>query len=233
MKNIYDQITLNHLIDIYRGSAAKRIAKYQSLPGAGKGKSLSRVDVERLVQTLCTKQVFKEYCVSNKMGFVSSYVKLGPVSRQLEIGQLQIVLTTTEEIAPESNGGKSWPSRKRKSCGDEDLVEEKVQPTKRVTKAAYKKDEKGSSSKSTRKQTEASKEKPMNLECFEKLMDKRSEICRRENIQCHHFLSTSAISEISKAMPRNINELNIIKGVENRQVTRFGELIIDVCNQTR
>lgn len=225
MRNIHDQITLNHIIDIYRGSGAKRVAHYQSLAGAGRGRSLSRVDVERLVQSLCTKQVLKEYCVSNKMGFVSSYVKVGPMARQLETGQLKIVLVTTEEEAPAPTATTTaWPSRKRRSAGEAEA--EKPKEGRWDTNA------------SRAKRAETRKPKPaapaadeMDMDCFDGLMAKRSEVCNKENIQCHHFLSNAAIGELSRKLPRTLAQLKAVKGIDERQVARFGETILSICKR--
>lgn len=229
---VHDQITLNHLIDIYRGSAAKRIAKYQGLPGAGKGKSLSRVDVERLVQCLCTKQVLKEYCVSNKMGFVSTYVKIGPFARQLDNGQMKIILTTTEDLEGPSNGGSgdttnqtAWPSRKRSSKSVNDNGSVKVTKKTKATNVDYA----ASTSAKVSKSSATKIPPPLNQNCYDMLMRKRTEICSRENIQCHHFLSNAAIIEIARQMPKSVAELQCIKGVDGRQISKYGSYILSIC----
>lgn len=229
-KSIHDQITMNHLIDIYRGSAAKRISKYQNLTEAGKGKNLSRVDTERLIQNLCTKQVLKEYCVSNKMGFVSSYVKVGPASRQLDNGQLRIILVTTEDDQIGPVGSTAAASRKRKNP----VVPQEQQAPKaaKVTKA---------------RENHAPREKPaakipsgsnptgkaveMNMDCFDEIMNKRAEVCNRDNIQCHHFISNAAISELSKRLPVTMAELRSVKGIESRQLERYADLFLAICKK--
>jgi len=232
---VHDQITLNHLIDIYRGSAAKRIAKYQRLPGAGKGKSLSRVDVERLVQCLCTKQVLKEYCVSNKMGFVSTYVKIGPVARELDNGQLKIILTTTEDLEGPNTGGSSaatnqttWPSRKRSSKSVNETGNVKVTKKTKATNPVLV-DNTASTSAKVSKSSATKTSPPLNQKCYDMLMSKRTEICSRENVQCHHFLSNAAIIEISRQMPKSVAALQCIKGVDGRQISKYGAYILDIC----
>lgn len=207
---------------------------------------MTKSDVERLLQHMCVKQVLKEYLVSNKMGFVSSYIKVGPMARQLENGQMKIILMTTDEnSAPNppvnntmvssatksavSASGSKWPSRKRKnSVPDNMQVPEPVTktPTTKVSRVSKKKvDGVAKATPSTSAQQSA------NMQCFQELMDKRSEVCARENIQCHHFLSNSAIGEISKRLPTSMAALSEVKGLEARQLSRFGNLILDICKR--
>lgn len=232
-KNIHDQITMNHLIDIYRGSAAKRIAQYQRLAEAGKGKNLSRVDTERLIQNLCTKQVLKEYCVSNKMGFVSSYVKVGPAARQLDNGQLRIVLITTEDDPVGPAAQPAATSRKRKNPVA--VPEQQAPKAPRVTKAKENDPprEQAAPKKNPAAKPSTTTATEMNMDCFDEIMDKRAEICNRDNIQCHHFLSNAAISELSKRLPRNLEELRTVKGIESRQLDRYGDLFLSICKKHR
>jgi superfamily II DNA helicase RecQ len=228
-RNIHDQITMNHLIDIYRGSAAKRIAKYQRLNEAGKGKNLSRVDTERLIQNMCTKQVLKEYCVSNKMGFVSSYVKVGPMARQLDNGQLRMVLITTEDEQVGPVGSTAAVSRKRKNPP----VAE--QPVPKPAKAIKAKENEPPKEKPLVKKAALSKTvnkaSEMDMDCFDDLMNKRAEVCNRDNIQCHHFISNAAISELSKRLPTTVEELRTVKGIESRQLERYGDLFLAICKK--
>lgn len=75
-KSISSRITLNQLIDIYRGSLAKPYQKYQTLDKFGCGKQLSRLETERLFQHLTMEDVFQEQCISNSMGFIQTYLKV-------------------------------------------------------------------------------------------------------------------------------------------------------------
>lgn len=81
MRSISGKITLIQLVDIFRGSASKKSVKYEHLRLYGSGKSLSRGDAERLAQTMATQRLLEEYCETNGLGFVSSYVRVPPVLR--------------------------------------------------------------------------------------------------------------------------------------------------------
>lgn len=75
-KGINCRLTLNQLLDVFRGSQAKPYAKYQCLPQFGAGKDLSRTEAERLLQHLVVEDVFQEHCISNAMGFVQTYIRV-------------------------------------------------------------------------------------------------------------------------------------------------------------
>lgn len=75
-KSINSRLTLNQLLDIFRGSKAKQFDKYKNLPRFGSGSHLSRVDTERLLQHLITEDVLADHCVSNAMGFLQTYLKV-------------------------------------------------------------------------------------------------------------------------------------------------------------
>ena len=233
-----DLITMNHLIDIYRGSGAKRILQYKHLPNAGKGKGLGRGEVERLIQHLCTKQVLMEFNVHNKMGFVSSYVKTGPMARQLESGLLKIVLMISNEesaTAPASAASSSsskpssaWPSRKR---GRSAQAAEPLAP--KAIKAAGKPSlgKEVAKPKASSGKGHGASPLALNMDCFDELMRKRAEVCTRENIQCHHFLSNAAIGELAKRLPKSMHELKAVKGIEERQLARFGDTFLQLCRK--
>lgn len=76
VKSINSRLTLNQLLDIFRGSQAKLYARHQCLPHFGAGKDLSRTEAERLLQHLVVEDVFQEYCVSNALGFVKTYIRV-------------------------------------------------------------------------------------------------------------------------------------------------------------
>lgn len=74
--SINGRTTLNQLIDIYRGSLAKPYQKFRHLKYFGHGKDLSRGETERLLQHLAMEDVFQEYCITNQMGFLQTYIRV-------------------------------------------------------------------------------------------------------------------------------------------------------------
>lgn len=107
---INEKVTLLQLIDIFRGSTAKKAAYHSRNPYYGRGKGMSRGEVERLGQAMVMQQVFEETCETNAGGFVSSYVRSGPEARALEGGQKQI--TMIDHVTSGGSGAGSTAGRR-------------------------------------------------------------------------------------------------------------------------
>ncbi|KAI7826800.1 P-loop containing nucleoside triphosphate hydrolase protein [Kickxella alabastrina] len=90
--------TLLQLIDIFKGSKAKRIMDRgdDRLPAFNRGKDLSKTDAGRLCHQLVLRQVLDEQCESNAMGFVSSYVRLGRNAARVQQGQMRVMMQLTD-----------------------------------------------------------------------------------------------------------------------------------------
>lgn len=110
-----DRHTLNQLVDMFKGSTAKRYAQLQDIPFYGAAADLSKTEAERILQNMLTNQVFATVCKSNAHGFVSSYLKTGPKAKDLLSGKLRITLSVCEDEYDnrESSGGGSKNANKR------------------------------------------------------------------------------------------------------------------------
>ncbi|KAJ2582924.1 ATP-dependent DNA helicase sgs1, partial [Coemansia sp. RSA 1804] len=86
--------TLLQLADLFKGSKSKRALERgdKDLPAYGQGKDMLKTDAERLCHRLVLCQVFDEYCESNAMGYVNSYVRTGRNADRVLQGQLRIML---------------------------------------------------------------------------------------------------------------------------------------------
>lgn len=96
-QEITDKHTLNILLDIFRGSSGKRSLNYQNCTYYGSGKDLSRIEAERILQSMVTNQVFRTHSETNAGGFTTSYLKLGNKWKDLKNGKLKITLTVCDE----------------------------------------------------------------------------------------------------------------------------------------
>ena len=119
MKSIKDKVTLNQLIDIYRGSASKTCLKFSTLSAYGKAQDQSKGEVERILQNMCVQGLLSQYCHSNPMGYVSSYIRVGSEARKLDFPQFQFLLTVNSSSQEISSFVKEKKGRKRKSCEGE------------------------------------------------------------------------------------------------------------------
>ncbi|KAK9507480.1 hypothetical protein O3M35_007332 [Rhynocoris fuscipes] len=84
--------TVSHLIDVFRGSACKKViaSGHQSHKIHGKGKSWQRTDVERLIRQLIRDEYLQEISIPSKDGIVHSYTKTGIKAEQLLSGNSNI-----------------------------------------------------------------------------------------------------------------------------------------------
>ncbi|KAK6095035.1 ATP-dependent DNA helicase sgs1 [Batrachochytrium dendrobatidis] len=73
------KITINHCVDIFRGSKQAKIMSmmHDQIEGYGVGRMYTRTTVERLFHFLVSRDVLVERCEFNASGFSSGYVKLG------------------------------------------------------------------------------------------------------------------------------------------------------------
>ncbi|KAL4213518.1 putative ATP-dependent DNA helicase hus2/rqh1 [Rhizopus microsporus] len=71
-----DRITLSQLADVFRGSRVKRIIEHQydQLNGYGAGKSISKIDVDRLLKAMVADDILAIKSECNNAGFPISFV---------------------------------------------------------------------------------------------------------------------------------------------------------------
>jgi superfamily II DNA helicase RecQ len=100
-ESLSEQHTLNQLVDMFKGSTAKRYASLQDIPFYGAAGDLSKTEAERILQNMLTNQVFSTMCKSNAHGFVSSYLRIGSKAKDLKAGRLRITLSVCEDEEPE------------------------------------------------------------------------------------------------------------------------------------
>ncbi|ORZ01722.1 hypothetical protein BCR43DRAFT_189779 [Syncephalastrum racemosum] len=87
-----ENITLNQVLDIFRGSKSKRFEMYQGEPYFGAGQAYKKQDIDRLLKKLVLSDVLNERSQTNRAGFVSSYIQLGPRAYDVENGSMRIIL---------------------------------------------------------------------------------------------------------------------------------------------
>lgn len=138
VKSIPGKVTLIQLVDIFRGSASKKSLKYENLTLYGSGKGLTRGDAERLAQTLVTQQVLEEFCETNGLGFVSSYVRVGRDASSLESGRRRISMINHVEDEPRSrqNNREVKPAKGRKPMKFTGGISQSLEAMKRMDDTA-------------------------------------------------------------------------------------------------
>ncbi|CCK69820.1 RecQ family ATP-dependent DNA helicase KNAG_0D00680 [Huiozyma naganishii CBS 8797] len=113
VRSIQDEVvTTSYCQDVFKGSNMLKIvqANHHMLPEHGTGKSLRKVDIEKIFFHLITLRILQEYSKTNGLGFVSNYVKVGPNVRDLKTPDCSIKLRffkETKKRVPLQNGSPS------------------------------------------------------------------------------------------------------------------------------
>lgn len=102
-----ERITLVQLIDVFRGSGSKKYAKYTGSSHYGAGRDLSRTEAERLLQNMVAQNVLCQFNVSNAMGYVSTYVRVGKEARDVQRGVKKVMLVVDNSPQPPDMPGPS------------------------------------------------------------------------------------------------------------------------------
>ncbi|KAJ1948520.1 ATP-dependent DNA helicase sgs1, partial [Linderina pennispora] len=99
------KMTLLQLADIFKGSKARQLVSkgFDQLPAYNRGHTLTKSDAERVCHQLVLRQILEEYCESNAMGYVSSYVRVGRNGGRVLQGQLRVVL----QLVRDKKGGRA------------------------------------------------------------------------------------------------------------------------------
>lgn len=94
MRARYDQknFTVNHLVDIMRGSKNKKVlsCEWNKDPLYNSAEKLASEDCNRIVRMLVMQKVLYENLQINREGMASAYVKPGPKIQLLKSGQMKI-----------------------------------------------------------------------------------------------------------------------------------------------
>lgn len=95
-------VTLNHLVDIFKGSTIQKVLTegHNRLPLYGRGKGYRRMDAERLARKLVLEGFLKEITAMNHMEIAISYIRVGNRAREIMQGSAQISLAIEKESRP-------------------------------------------------------------------------------------------------------------------------------------
>jgi bloom syndrome protein len=110
-----NKVTLNHCMDIFRGSRVKKVVDsgHDTLENHGKGKDLDRSEVERLFAELLSEGGLKEYNEMNRSGFANQYMEVGPAANDFRRGRRQLKISFCT-----SPNGKAKASSKKTATKD-------------------------------------------------------------------------------------------------------------------
>jgi bloom syndrome protein len=225
LKSIRGKITLIQLVDIFRGSASKKSVQYEHLRQYGSGKSLSRGDAERLSQMMVTQRILEEYCETNGLGFVSSYVRMGSEAHSLEDGRRRVSLINHvgEEKGGRQSGSKECREVSKKKAFSKVTQSKDIRQALEVFRNAddegerylddydefhHPADEHYDMTMDESESVDPGKDQ-REMQCFDELLRLREKICMKTNLSSK-FLSNAIIGELSKMPPKDAASLAAI-----------------------
>lgn len=214
LKSITGKVTLIQLADSFRGALTKKSQNHQHLKHFSSGKGLSRSEIERITQAMVMQRFLQEFCEPNAMGFVNSYVRLGPYARDLEMNIKSLKLTdhvpantpTTTPTTTSIVKGKTSIAKNIKNVmekyktisSDDDDGGDTYYDDDENDGGIYNED---ISVSSEYKPDEV--ENPKLLECFHCLTRLRERLCMQEGISPPKFLSNSSLNELCRKWVTN------------------------------
>ncbi|KAJ3417617.1 hypothetical protein HDV05_000074 [Chytridiales sp. JEL 0842] len=103
------RITMVMLMDVYRGMKGAKILSenFDELEMYGAGSHYSKQELERISRQLIVDRVLLEDCTKNQVGFITSYVKLGPNAMKVSNGQMKIMHKFMDEPHKEPSKAKA------------------------------------------------------------------------------------------------------------------------------
>lgn len=107
----HEKVTVIQCQDIFRGSQNSKIVSmgHNLNPFHGKGKSLDKLDIERIFFYLLSENCLEEYQIFKKNGFALTYVKIGKRANEVLEGDRHITLNSNN--APPSSKSSSLSSK--------------------------------------------------------------------------------------------------------------------------
>ncbi|KAF2444425.1 hypothetical protein P171DRAFT_414443 [Karstenula rhodostoma CBS 690.94] len=110
------KVTVLQCVDAFRGAKNAKIKKADIGDIFGFGAALERGDVERVFNHLLESRALAETSVSNKMGFATNYIHLGPRSREYASGtkpfSMQVRVTPRKKPVTQKEPKKKAPKNR-------------------------------------------------------------------------------------------------------------------------
>lgn len=236
-----DYVTLNHCIDVYRGSRMRALMDkhHDRAKNYGQGKNLDRTEVERMFHHLITEGILDEYSIF-RGGFSCSYIKRGTESQKVISGSMTVAMVFNPTFAKNPT-----PSRQQNTTKG-------ATPAKTPSRATP---VRATPTRSTPARTSSSRappsrEPPQNSarntvtpraaanspfaprsvnsswyfeeNCYGKLELKRLQLKKDFSLaQVSDVCSNEALREMAKLLPTDIESFSKVTGITSLQVENF------------
>lgn len=129
LKSIPGDITLNQCVDAFRGSASIKMTRFgfaNKNPYYGKGKFMTKIEVERILQHLVSQGVLYEKNQVNASGFASSYIHLNPIHQNILDGKHKITIPILENNNVTSSKVSLRALKKYKSRSGSEFIDQQA-----------------------------------------------------------------------------------------------------------
>lgn len=227
-----DRVTLIQCQDIVKGSRSSKIIQsgYTNLEQYGLGKKMSKSDIERIFFHLVTIRILQEYSIMNNGGFAASYVKVGPNSKKLLDGKLDVAMQFTSSSSagtrtPSSNeASRPSPSRMSSSRSEQMVPKPAFISAKQLSSFSYR----GNNTEVARPislqnntESRSTQELIDITAAYNKLREVSLGLGNRMNPPVMNFLSDVALKKLATILPVTPEQFSSIPSIGERQRKKF------------
>lgn len=235
LKSINNKITLNQLIDIYRGSKAKIYSKYEHVPGFSAGKYLSRSEAERILQHLVIENILQEHCVTNALGFVQTYIRLNTrVANSLQKGSKKFSIS--EPISTKNIDNSDIYTQKTliyQTCDHNNLKDEKHEISinfSRELNVSHSVNEICKNEDSLLINFSSEDQFSLKEKLYSNLMNLRNRLQLECKCPAPYIFTDATIIEIIETMPKSLKELEKVISLDKKKLKSYGSKILEAIN---
>ncbi|OIV91529.1 hypothetical protein TanjilG_08941 [Lupinus angustifolius] len=206
----------SHVLEVYRGSLSQMIKKqrHETVRLHGAGKHLSKGEASRVLHHLVVENFLKEEVKkSDVYGSVSSILKVNePKVRNLFLGGQGINMRFPSS-AKASKPGKSDVTPAKGS-----LTSGKLNPPRVDTLA----------------QPQTEMDLDLSSKLYTALRKLRTAIVKEagEGVMAYHIFGNATLQQISKKVPRTMEELLDINGIGKAKVSKYGDQLLETIENT-
>ncbi|KYR00704.1 ATP-dependent DNA helicase RecQ family protein [Tieghemostelium lacteum] len=201
--NNTENMTVNMIIDVVKGSKNKKIIQkgQDKLKYYGFGKSMDKLDIERIIRELVSRNILKEHIQPTSYKPIC-YIVLGNKMNQFTSGQMKLVLSFRSSTSA-NNASKKKSTSSLSDSGSSSIVN-----MPNIVPIA--------------KNTSLSKE-----ELLSALHDCRAEIADENNIIPYHIATENALNDLADKKPQTLEELRGISTFTKIKIEKYGQQFID------
>ncbi|KAA0194506.1 hypothetical protein HAZT_HAZT005099 [Hyalella azteca] len=199
-----NNFTMNHFVDIFKGSEAKKVMEngHQRQPLHGLGKSWQRNDCERLLHRLVLLGYLREELVVTRDDIANAYLRLGPkaqaflADRNAKVsGALIIHFLMWLQLEVEMQSARrAAPVVVQEETSDEEL-------------------------------------QLLQTECYDALLAEVKKIAEEKSVNYTNVINMVALRTMSREMPESEEEMRRIPHITTANYVKYGQRLLDITQR--